>query len=67
MNKKGLVAGWGKDETTTGLNIYKSKYVQIPIVSQVDCLKSNAIIAKITSENTFCAGKIKIEEFRRLK
>lgn len=57
IQKSGLVAGWGKDESTNGLYVLKSKYVNIPIVAQSECMGTNAVTRKTTSQNTFCAGK----------
>lgn len=56
INTRGTVAGWGMDETNATVQI--SKFAQIPVVSQFDCLKADQAFREITSDKTFCAGKI---------
>lgn len=46
----GTVAGWGSDVTSEPLS------VKLPIVSEVDCLRSSEIFLDTTSGRTFCAG-----------
>lgn len=56
VGQMGTLAGWGKVET----NEYAKdnpRMVTIPIVSDTDCLRSNPVFNRITSRNTFCAGK----------
>lgn len=56
VSKKGTVAGWGKDETGEDF-VEMPKKVELPVVSQVTCLRSHVAYQNLTSENTFCAGK----------
>ncbi|XP_055695255.1 serine protease gd-like [Lutzomyia longipalpis] len=52
---KGFTAGWGRDENG---NFYTElpKQVEIPVVSDEDCINSNKVFSEITSDVTFCAG-----------
>ncbi|XP_065341165.1 serine protease gd-like isoform X1 [Cloeon dipterum] len=51
----GKVVGWGKDEY--GNVISKTpKQVDMPIVTNEQCLRANPDYIQITSETTFCAG-----------
>ncbi|XP_044764045.1 serine protease gd-like [Coccinella septempunctata] len=55
VGKTGLVVGWGKDEN--GLKFSpEPKQIELPIVSQEQCLRSGYAYRDITSERTFCAG-----------
>lgn len=52
----GTVVGWGSDgHGTTVTDTPKS--ITIPIVSEVECLRSDSAYATITSNRTFCAGR----------
>lgn len=53
--KSGTVVGWGKDEFGN-LVSSEPRVVEFPIVSEEDCLWSNAAFREITSNRTFCAG-----------
>lgn len=62
MDKKGTLASWGASDnlkTKAGqLTVLKANHVEIPVASQFDCLKSDRIFRNLTSEMTFCAGKL---------
>lgn len=47
--------GWGKDETGVDY-VQEPRQLQIPIVSQEECLRSDERFFRITSNRTFCAG-----------
>lgn len=56
----GTVVGWGRTETGD-LSSAEPRQVNMPIVDQVDCVKSsspivNKALLEIISHNTFCAG-----------
>lgn len=51
----GTVVGWGKDHTGNVADIPNK--IQIPIVTNDICLRSNDNYGLITSDRTFCAGK----------
>ncbi|KAJ8958023.1 hypothetical protein NQ318_002027 [Aromia moschata] len=60
VNKKGTVAAWGADEKSSlaeQVTVLKARHVEIPIVSQVDCLRQDVLFRNLTSEMTFCAGE----------
>ena len=50
----GTVVGWGKTET--GELSSTPKIVNVPIVSDVECIRSDPGFVFSTSERTFCAG-----------
>ncbi|XP_065341352.1 serine proteinase stubble-like isoform X2 [Cloeon dipterum] len=52
--KTGKVVGWGRDEY--GRPSKAPKQVDMPIVSNEQCIKADPNFAKITSDTTFCAG-----------
>lgn len=52
----GTVVGWGSDgqgQTVT----QTPRSINIPIVSEVDCLRSSAVFGEITASRSFCAGR----------
>ncbi|XP_059621358.1 serine protease gd-like isoform X3 [Phlebotomus argentipes] len=55
VGHKGFSAGWGRDENG---NFFTElpKQIEIPVVSDEECLRSHEAFPKITSEVTFCAG-----------
>uniref|UniRef100_A0A1B0DAF4 Uncharacterized protein n=1 Tax=Phlebotomus papatasi TaxID=29031 RepID=A0A1B0DAF4_PHLPP len=55
IGKIGSTAGWGRDENG---NFFTElpKQVDLPVVSDETCLRSNNGFTKITSEVTFCGG-----------
>lgn len=55
IGKTGVVAGWGKTEIVA-ISTDRPKWTQIPVVSEVDCVRSNSAFAALTSSRTFCAG-----------
>lgn len=55
VEKKGVVVGWGKDESGH-LVTNSPRKVTVPIVSHIECRQSNAELAKLISSRTFCAG-----------
>jgi hypothetical protein len=55
VNKRGIVAGYGKTEKSVSASD-KPYWSELPVVSDVECLRSNSVFGRITSENTFCAG-----------
>jgi Trypsin len=54
VGRTATVAGRGKTEAESFSRT--PKYVEIPIVSDGTCLRSNAAFSSLTSERTFCAG-----------
>lgn len=56
VDKKGLIAGWGTIDEGGKEHVSLSHHVEMPIVSQFECLKADPAFRNITSENTFCAG-----------
>ncbi|XP_043267089.1 serine protease gd-like isoform X2 [Venturia canescens] len=52
----GYVVGWGKDEDGHQ-HLKEPRMAVAPIVSQEDCLRSNAAFIPSTSNRTFCAGR----------
>lgn len=55
IGKQGVVAGWGKTEVTA-ITTAKPKWTRIPVVSEIDCIRSHTALAALTSSRTFCAG-----------
>lgn len=55
VGQNGVVAGWGRDESGKEF-VPDAKKVTMPVVSQVDCLRSDPGFSSITSSRTFCAG-----------
>ncbi|KAF4530806.1 hypothetical protein B566_EDAN017105, partial [Ephemera danica] len=55
VNKKGTVVGWGKDEQGNRVTDIP-KMVNMPLVSQEECLRSHRNYYYLTSDNTYCAG-----------
>ncbi|XP_055678844.1 serine protease gd-like [Lutzomyia longipalpis] len=55
VGKTGFIAGWGRDENG---NFFTElpKQTEIPVVSDAECLRSNDVFTRITSDVTFCAG-----------
>lgn len=56
VGKSGTVAGWGRDETGKKF-VAEAKRINLPIVTQTTCLRSDPGFREITSNRTFCAGK----------
>lgn len=54
VGQNGVLVGWGRDET--GVPTAEPKKIEIPVVSEQNCLRSNVAFTKITSDRTFCAG-----------
>lgn len=55
IGRSGLVAGWGKSEFES-ISSSSPMYVELPIVSNEDCLRSDMRLSKIVSRQSFCAG-----------
>ncbi|XP_072748640.1 serine protease gd isoform X1 [Anoplolepis gracilipes] len=55
VNKTGYVVGWGRDEFGS-LYTAEPRITNVPIVSQEECLWSDARFVSFTSNRTFCAG-----------
>ncbi|KAK9874456.1 hypothetical protein WA026_002797 [Henosepilachna vigintioctopunctata] len=55
VGRKGTVVGWGRDEHGHKVSP-EPKQIEMPIVSQEKCLRSDDSFVHITSERTFCAG-----------
>lgn len=55
IGKSGVVAGWGKTEFSA-ISTDKPKWTEIPVVSDITCLRSNNAFSMLTSDRTFCAG-----------
>lgn len=51
---QGTVAGWGTDEISP--NTATTNQILMPIVPEVECLRSNEAFHYLTSNMTFCAG-----------
>ncbi|KAK9874459.1 hypothetical protein WA026_002800 [Henosepilachna vigintioctopunctata] len=56
VGKYGTVVGWGKDEGQQDY-LVDPKKIEMPIVSEEVCLRSNYEFRNLTSEKTFCAGE----------
>jgi hypothetical protein len=56
VGQQGKVVGWGRDETDSVMTA-EPRQVNIPVVSQEQCLRSAEAFAFITSSRTFCAGR----------
>ncbi|KAL3272123.1 hypothetical protein HHI36_022588 [Cryptolaemus montrouzieri] len=56
VGKYGTVAGWGKDDSQKNLMVDVKK-VDMPIVSEETCLRSNSEFRQLISDKTFCAGE----------
>ncbi|XP_063708974.1 transmembrane protease serine 9-like [Culicoides brevitarsis] len=54
-DQSGFVAGWGRD--SSGKITSTPNKVEMPIVSEVTCLRSHETFRFLTSSRTFCAGK----------
>ena len=50
-----MILGWGLNENFI-LNSEFPKTIEVPIVSDGTCLRSNPAILAISTERTFCAG-----------
>lgn len=55
VGQTGIVAGWGKNDAGD-LNTDFPKKVNVPIVSDGQCLRTHEAFVHITSDRTFCAG-----------
>lgn len=55
VNVQGIVAGYGKTETSVTASD-KPYWVELPVVDEGICLRSNSAFTKITSRRTFCVG-----------
>lgn len=55
--KKGKLAGWGRDENSNPY-VEEAKQVELNIVGQEECLRKDERYLKLTSNRTFCAGKM---------
>ncbi|XP_012252479.2 serine protease gd-like isoform X1 [Athalia rosae] len=55
VGKVGFVVGWGRDELGNPVTV-EPRMAKVPIVSQEECLRSNADFVEITSNRTFCGG-----------
>lgn len=54
IGQKGLVVGWGQDESADVTS--EPKEIAMPVVSYDECHNSNAFFKKVVTERTFCAG-----------
>lgn len=54
VGERGTLVGWGRTET--GDIATKAKVLEVPIVSESECLRADPSFAHITSNRTFCAG-----------
>lgn len=52
---KGTVAGWGRTEFKA-VSTDRPNWVELEVVSEATCLRSNRVMIELTSERTFCAG-----------
>ncbi|GAB0088229.1 Serine protease gd [Sergentomyia squamirostris] len=51
----GVIVGWGRDEKNN-LVTYEPRRLEIPIVSEAECLAADEIFSVIITPRTFCAG-----------
>lgn len=51
-----FILGWGRDEDDNTF-VDEPKQIEMPVVSQEDCLRSDDRFLKLTSNRTFCAGQ----------
>jgi secreted trypsin-like serine protease len=54
--KRGIVAGWGRDESGAGATS-EPHVVELPVVSSTQCLQEDISYFYITSNRTLCAGE----------
>ncbi|XP_060534404.1 serine protease gd-like isoform X2 [Cylas formicarius] len=55
VGQEGTVLGWGKDENGD-ISTAEPRQINLPIVTQEECLRSGIQFQYITSNRTFCAG-----------
>jgi hypothetical protein len=55
VGRTGIVAGWGKNEFDK-INTEFPKKINVPIVSESQCLRSHPGFTILTSSRNFCAG-----------
>ncbi|KAG5681576.1 hypothetical protein PVAND_010995 [Polypedilum vanderplanki] len=55
INRNGAIVGYGKTEFSSSATD-KPYYVELPVVDEGTCLRSNSAFSKITSRRTFCVG-----------
>lgn len=55
IGKNGVVAGWGKTESSA-ITSPELRWTEISVVSFQSCILSNAKFSSVVSERTFCAG-----------
>lgn len=56
VGQMGTVIGWGRDGSGKIVTT-EPKKINVPIVSEADCLRSSDTYRYITSDRTFCAGR----------
>uniref|UniRef100_A0A1B0CQ41 Trypsin-like serine protease n=1 Tax=Lutzomyia longipalpis TaxID=7200 RepID=A0A1B0CQ41_LUTLO len=54
-DRMGVIVGWGRDEHNNLLT-YEPRRLEIPIVSEAECLAAGKIFSIITTPRTFCGG-----------
>lgn len=57
VGKMGKVVGWGRDPNSNRILTNEPNEIDIPIVSNENCLSSHPLIPKVASNRTFCAGR----------
>lgn len=57
FGQTGRVLGWGKDENNKEF-VEDARQLEIPVATNEKCLRSDIGFLTLTSERTFCAGKI---------
>lgn len=55
-SKEGIVAGWGKSESSKNKHENIPLVVEIPIEPNAECYRKNYILATIAWDKSFCAG-----------
>jgi hypothetical protein len=55
-NTRGTIVGYGLTENTT-TNVDRPKFVEIPSISDEECLRKSQIFSDFGSEQSFCAGE----------
>lgn len=59
--KKGLVVGFGKSQNREKRHENIAKKLQLPILTNEECFLNDNILAKLSSNQTFCGGDAKGE------
>src|SRR5690349_10870838 len=55
IGSRGIVAGWGRTEFDA-IATERPKWIELAVVSESTCLRSNIAFSELTSDRTFCSG-----------